>query len=1394
MRLAELGKTGILAAVMVIGFSAFAWTVCPPGSIVVNQNGWDANGNGVVGVSEGIPPGAIWTMAANTTYCIVGNTELGGANWVGVSQWRLGANTRITAPTAGVQLIGGSGSTGDAILNLAGSGGQVDGFAIVSGPGGPHYGVRIMSGANNCVVRNATIENMAGAGIEVVGALNTLVENTTIRHNTVGVIFDGGVNHSLRASIISSNGTGVYIKNSSRTSVDSCIVQANRNGIEVAASAHCEIRGTEIEDSNIGVAVYAGSSDCTVEKNNIQNNGEFGVLASGVSATVHAEDNWWGHSSGPYHPTENPRGLGDHVSDNVDFEPWQGQDAGGCEIVVSFTDPQLEDAVRDAIGKPTGDICKSDLADLSSLDATERGITVLAGLEYCTALTVLELSFNEISDLSALSALTNLTYLTLTENAISDVSALSGLTNLTVLVLALNKISDVSPLSGLTNLQDLVLTGNQISDVSPLSGLLNLKYLWLLVNQITDVTPLSGLRNLEKLGLSYNRISNVSPLSGLSGLKSLFLTNNDISDVTPLSGLTKLELLYLHHNLISDIGPLSGLRQMKRLLLGNNDIVDISPLKPLVDLVLLDLKSNRVNDLSALADLLKIGEVDISNFAQEGEGSCVPAHLRLDNNAITNLQPLVDNAGIGSGDIVDVRRNQLDISFGSDDMEDINTLRNRGVTLCYEPQNSEGGPIIKVAPCSVLPGEDALSPPQQPLGDQAELCLILNNIGAVEAEASTYKILIDFYDVRDTGGMDSYYLLTHSDLLEYRIDGGHREVSAEASKIPTGAFIRLPVTFDIEQYLAVPSMLYADELIAEVWMVEDGGSRFLGRVTEFLDIVPTGEHAFDCAIVIAIAVFAHWYTAAEAAGLTKTAFHSTLAKGLIDISTIVMNLELAIRDYLKGDGDSAGWHLEKAALALASRFSELGLVQIVPAVLGTIVTIVEGTISCSHLATHYLMPVVQGFLRAAYDDLFGTHFFQLSSPADILVTNERGQSTGYSNGTIHEEIDGSRVFIIEGEKLIFLPLDENYSIALHGTGAGKLTLRHVFPDNRMGGGVISELNDIEVTLTSIMEIDYRTGEHDSALRIDRDGDGTVDEVIEPREKPLESEPLNSRAFPPGWTMVSTPMSCGSAVTLFGTAAYRWNPATKKYDTPATIDPSKGYWVKLPETRVVTCTGTEVTTDITIDISSAGWHQISAPWPYPKGDIQVSKAGVTKSWVDAAAAGWVREAIYGYKSTDGEYTTPSTIDPWYGYWVRANVSGLTLKLLYASHTEGGPSTAPMAFAPTDLPAPPSIVPGIPPTEADLVFTNIPNPITDVHTTTFMVKGRMAALVETIKVQIFDLSGRLVYSSGEIAGTSVDWHTDNDYGEHLANGAYLWKMYALIDGQWIESETKKLAILR
>ena len=226
-----------------------------------------------------------------------------------------------------------------------------------------------------------------------------------------------------------------------------------------------------------------------------------------------------------------------------------------CEVV-TFPDPNLEAAIREAIGKPIGDICQSDLDGLTYLEASNRDITDIGGLEHCTSLTWLYLGSNQISDLSPLSALTNLTSLTLGSNQISDISPLSSLTSLTFLQLYGNQISDISPLSSLTSLTSLVLYDNHISDISPLSSLISLSYLDLVYNQISDISPLSSLTSLTSLQLYENQISEISPLSGLTNLTFLTLGSNQISDIASLSSLTSLTMLGLAPNQISNISPL----------------------------------------------------------------------------------------------------------------------------------------------------------------------------------------------------------------------------------------------------------------------------------------------------------------------------------------------------------------------------------------------------------------------------------------------------------------------------------------------------------------------------------------------------------------------------------------------------------------------------------------------------------------------------------------------------------------------------------------------------------------------------------------------------------------------------------------------------------------------
>lgn len=256
-------------------------------------------------------------------------------------------------------------------------------------------------------------------------------------------------------------------------------------------------------------------------------------------------------------------------------EPCAGDDLAG----ISFPDRNLEAAIREAVGKPSGDIYEADMEKLTSLCAAARGIVSLTGLEHATSLTHLYLDSNNISDISPLADLSRLTDLYLGWNELSDISGLGNLTSLTSLRLDSNNISDISPLANLSRLTDLYLGANRIGNIFRLADLTGLTLLRLDSNQIGDISPLANLSNLTELDLGGNEIGDVSPLGELTRLTDLDLHSNHIGNISALANLTGLTLLRLDSNQISDVSPLvsnAGLGEGDKVDLGYNPLSDTS--------------------------------------------------------------------------------------------------------------------------------------------------------------------------------------------------------------------------------------------------------------------------------------------------------------------------------------------------------------------------------------------------------------------------------------------------------------------------------------------------------------------------------------------------------------------------------------------------------------------------------------------------------------------------------------------------------------------------------------------------------------------------------------------------------------------------------------------------
>jgi parallel beta-helix repeat protein len=161
---------------------------------------------------------------------------------------------------------------------------------------------------------------------------NTITENTA--HAGGGVYIDCPFTMTIvRDNVISGNtadyGGGLgcyYVINPLLKIVDNTIT--GNSADSAGGGIWCYLASRPIIDSNTvsgntGDGLYIGyNSSPTVSHNNITENIGFAVQNDDPDELVMAENNWWGHASGPFHPTTNPAGLGDTVSDYVDYEPW----------------------------------------------------------------------------------------------------------------------------------------------------------------------------------------------------------------------------------------------------------------------------------------------------------------------------------------------------------------------------------------------------------------------------------------------------------------------------------------------------------------------------------------------------------------------------------------------------------------------------------------------------------------------------------------------------------------------------------------------------------------------------------------------------------------------------------------------------------------------------------------------------------------------------------------------------------------------------------------------------------------------------------------------------------------------------------------------------------------
>ena len=268
---------------------------------------------------------------------------------------------------------------------------------------------------------------------------------------------------------------------------------------------------------------------------------------------------------------------------------------------INIPDANLRAVIAETLDKPPNvPLTRADMTRLQRLNAHNRDIGDLTGLELATNLQEIRANNNLIADVSPLAGLSRLNVIEFRENVIRDLSPLSGLINLRWLIVNDNLISDVSPVADLRLLEGLEISGNAISDFSAIAGLPKLRHIWFSNNPLADFSDFAVLPSLQTLRTWGTPVINLEGVRAFPKLQQLDICGGEISDLSALEGLTNLTELDLVGNEITDITPLSSLRGLKRLNLRQNQITDVSPLTALVNLQSIDLQDNEILDFSPL--------------------------------------------------------------------------------------------------------------------------------------------------------------------------------------------------------------------------------------------------------------------------------------------------------------------------------------------------------------------------------------------------------------------------------------------------------------------------------------------------------------------------------------------------------------------------------------------------------------------------------------------------------------------------------------------------------------------------------------------------------------------------------------------------------------------------
>ena len=364
-------------------------------------------------------------------------------------------------------------------------------------------------------------------------------------------------------------------------------------------------------------------------------------------------------------------------------------------------EPALQQAVANSLGVAERDLTEDLIAEkLIRLEANNREIRDLTGLDRAKNLQYLVLRNNLIEDLSPIQKLSKLRKLDLHGNRLRNLSTLSAPSGsarrkqidesqknfndqlvknegqqsqnlnditssvellkerggaLTELNLSNNRLLGLSGIEYFNYLRHLDVSNNSLIDLEGISKLSYLINLYAHGNQLGRIEEYVDRNRNKQYDLgepftdeSGNGKRDIDPLielQGLPNLVDLHLYDNRLKDINSVGELSTLQTLLLSGNELHEVEILNKFHTLKQLSLANNQLYTVEGLQSLGKLERLNLSENHICDLRPLRSLFSLHTLDLhSNIIIELNDLSRLSALRslgLSYNLIHNPLPVL---------------------------------------------------------------------------------------------------------------------------------------------------------------------------------------------------------------------------------------------------------------------------------------------------------------------------------------------------------------------------------------------------------------------------------------------------------------------------------------------------------------------------------------------------------------------------------------------------------------------------------------------------------------------------------------------------------------------------------------------------------------------------------